>query len=228
MMKFFCIAFLFYLSTSMNDSIGQTSQCNVKFQFLINEEPLIIGKNYFVSSLDDSIKIDRLKLYISNIELSNKNDSSYARKNHYLLDIEKEESLHISLPSIENHTQLNFQLGIDSLVNVSGVMGGALDPMNGMYWSWQSGYINIKLEGVSPSCPARKNEFSYHLGGYSYPNNTLQAISLMTRSRNELIIEIDLTEFFRQVDLRKEYAIMSPSSQAVKMAQHFSSLFRIK
>lgn len=38
-----------------------------------------------------------------------------------------------------------------------------------MYWSWNSGYIFLKLEGTSPSAPTDatgKNTFRYHIGSF--------------------------------------------------------------
>ena len=79
-----------------------------------------------------------------------------------------------------------FNLGIDSITNVSGAQGGDLDPTKGMYWAWQSGFINIKLQGTSNSCPPPKNEFEFHLGGYQYPFNSLQTIILKTGNEKKL------------------------------------------
>ena len=70
-------------------------------------------------------------------------------------------SLALQIPSNIPFSKLKFQLGIDSLTNVSGAMGGDLDPTKGMYWTWQSGYINMKIEGKSNSCKTRKNQFQF-------------------------------------------------------------------
>lgn len=44
--------------------------------------------------------------------------------------------------------QAYFLLGVDSLTNVSGAFGGA-STIKGMYWAWNSGYINLKLKGAA-------------------------------------------------------------------------------
>jgi len=49
---------------------------------------------------------------------------------------------------------------VDSLANVSGAMSNDLDATKGMYWSWQSGFINLKIEGKSASCKTRKINFN--------------------------------------------------------------------
>ena len=59
-------------------------------------------------------------------------------------------------------------------------MGGDLDPTKGMYWAWQSGYINFKMEGSCSQCLATKNNFEFHLGGYQQPFYAMQTIELNT------------------------------------------------
>ena len=60
--------------------------------------------------------------------------------------------------------------------NVAGAIGGTLDPINGMYWAWNSGYVNFKIEGTSTLSNARKNAFKFHLGGYQHPYNSYRAV----------------------------------------------------
>ena len=80
------------------------------------------------------------------------------------------------------HDKIKFNLGIDSLTNVSGVMGGDLDPTKGMYWTWQSGYINFKMEGSSAVCPTRNHEFQFHIGGYQDPFYAMQTLELEVKN----------------------------------------------
>ena len=101
----------------------------------------------------------------------------------------------LKLPPDLTYDQLAFDIGIDSITNVSGAMGGDLDPTKGMYWTWQSGYINFKLEGTSPDCPARKNEFQFHLGGYAYPNASVQKIALTATGQGNINVQMNLDMF---------------------------------
>jgi hypothetical protein len=59
------------------------------------------------------------------------------------------------------YTGMYLTMGVDSARNVSGAQEGALDPANGMFWSWTSGYIMIKAEGLSPQ--GAGGSFTYHL-----------------------------------------------------------------
>ncbi|MBI3236019.1 MAG: hypothetical protein HYZ42_18620 [Bacteroidetes bacterium] len=119
-------------------------------------------------------------------------------------------------PLVYNH--VSFVLGIDSVTNVSGALGGDLDPTTGMYWTWQSGYINVKVEGRSNSCKTRNNEFQFHLGGYMFPNAAAQTILLDAKPNSNLTMIVDLKPWFEQIKLSEQNHIMSPSLEAVRLS----------
>ena len=91
-----------------------------------------------------------------------------------MLMLIKEVALCLEIPEDTEFDAIQFNLGIDSLTNVSGALGGDLDPTKGMYWTWQNGYVNFKLQGTSDLCNNPKNEFEFHLGGYLKPFNNYE------------------------------------------------------
>lgn len=177
---------------------------------------------------NDSLKFESLKFYISNIKLLDNRKLVWQQENSfYLIDITDEKSLKIliTIPSSCFYNELQFNLGIDSITNVSGAMGKALDPTKGMYWTWQSGYINFKLEGKSNVCKTRNNEFQFHLGGYQTPHNALQTINLELKSKHSINVKFDLKHLVSFLDLSKTNHIMSPSKEAVELSRKISQLF---
>ena len=118
-------------------------------------------------------------------------------------------------------------MGIDSLTNVSGAIGGDLDPTKGMYWTWQSGYINLKLEGKSNLCPSSKKDFQFHLGGYQAPFNGLQQVSFPSQKEQKIELKVNLLTFLQNINVAKESHIMSPNQAAVLMAQQWAKAFEI-
>ena len=134
------------------------------FHLVFDNHPLEINKKY-VSETKDSLEVNVFKFYISNISVQFADNTNYSEENSYhLLDIENPNSLQIPLQNYTEKSILKiiFTIGVDSLANVSGAMSGDLDPTNGMYWAWQSGYINMKIQGTSLSCKTRKNAFDFH------------------------------------------------------------------
>lgn len=179
---------------------------------------------------NETITIETFKFYLSNFSLSKSGKVIWKEKDSYhLLDASDTQTLHLALqiPDSLVFDHLQFTVGIDSITNTSGSFGGDLDPTKGMYWAWNSGYINFKLEGRSPNCPGRKNEFQFHLGGYLSPFESVQNIQLKVQSTNDLKVKIDLSKMLNQIDLSKQYKIMSPGTDAKKLSQIVATLFYI-
>lgn len=195
-----------------------------------NQEPVALGKNYYSKALSDSISFDRIKFYLSSIRLD-PDTASYSSPNlqYHLVDLEKPASQMIVLPMAIPQTAkgIQFLLGVDSTTQVAGALGGDLDPTQGMYWSWQSGYIHVKIEGRTPVCPARNHRFQFHLGGYQSPFNTVQLITLPVNSHKSFAIEIPLDQFFGDLDIRSSYQVMSPGTLAVDLAKQFAATFKV-
>jgi len=178
----------------------------------------------------NSIKFETLKFYVANIQLYKNEVAVYTEQNSFhLIDVSDTSSQNIFLKLTNgiSFNKIKFNLGIDSTTNVAGAMGGDLDPTKGMYWTWQSGYINFKMEGTCNTCTDSKKNFEFHLGGYQYPFNPLQKVELKTTANSFKII-LDLRKFFTAVDLKKQKHIMSPSADAVILSQQLAKCFSIK
>jgi hypothetical protein len=226
-MKFYSLFTLLLFSMI---SFAQPSNEVIEFNISINSKFIKMGYKYLTHATSDSISFDVIRFYISNVQFFYEEEFiSSLEKEHHLVDLENPESLKINLGKNAqlDFNKIKFDLGIDSLTNVSGAFGGDLDPTNGMYWTWQSGYINFKLEGVTPSCPARKNFFKFHLGGYQALFSNVQSVELDISDKKNILIELPIDQLLEKIDLSKTYQIMSPSQPAVNMAKLIASLFSI-
>lgn len=178
---------------------------------------------------EDSVLFESLRFYLTGFEVTHKGKSVWKESESYhLIDAENPASCEIRL-NIAKKTDfdgIRFYLGVDSLTNSGGVKGGDLDPVKGMYWTWQTGYIHVKLEGKSNLCPTRNHQFSLHVGGYSFPQNTLQTLEFAVNDPEKITVEIDLQHFLAGIDLRNQNHIMSPGTEAVKLSQQLASLFQ--
>ncbi|MES2568309.1 MAG: MbnP family protein [Bacteroidota bacterium] len=185
---------------------------------------------YYQINSNDSIQITALKFYISGLELSYQHKTVWKEKNSYhLMDAFQEGSLTLPLPlpAKLKYDRVKFNLGIDSVTSVSGVMGGDLDPTKGMYWTWQSGYINFKLEGNSNLCKTRNTEFQFHLGGYQFPHNNLQSI-FMDMPHQKLDVVIDIKKMVGDLPLTQMHHIMSPGNEAMLLTETVINAMRAK
>lgn len=120
----------------------------------------------------DTLTYTAFKYYISNFELKRTDGTWWKHpESYFLVDASIPASMTLSLTGVPegDYTDIRYTMGVDSLRNVSGAQTGALSTTNGMFWSWSSGYIMVKAEGMSPN--AASGSFSFHLGGFSGANN---------------------------------------------------------
>lgn len=205
-----------------------SGQLQVRFTPVIDGRPLVLSAEPAVA---DSLRITMLRCYISRIELSQGGKAVWREPDSYhLLDAENAASLELKLyvPAGLGYDSIHFMLGIDSAVSASGAHGGELDPVNGMYWAWQSGYINFKLEGLSPTSNARKHQFHFHLGGYQSPYAAAQKVSLKALPQESLVISMNLSGFLEGIDFAKQNSVMIPGAEAAALSKKAAGIFQIQ
>ena len=218
---------LFILFTSV--TLDAQKALSISFVPTIGHTSIVLDSNYQSGHI--SLSISNLKFYISELALFN-NDTFVASigKKHHLFDVGLPTSglIYQEMTEPGPFNNIRFNIGIDSLTHSAGAFEGDLDPIHGMYWTWQSGYIHFKLEGTSPACPIRQNKFQIHVGGYQAPNNTFRTIILPIEASSRLNIEITLDKIIQKMFGQKIFQMMSPGPTAVAMADIFPQIFQIK
>jgi len=212
-----------------------TAQDNImlKFHFTFKGKPVVFRDSAYITPEGDTISIDVCKMYLSNFRLLQNHQEVYKENYsyHIINPIRNRDS--IPLRGIKNKfDEIEFCIGVDSLTNTLGVMTGDLDPVNAMYWAWNSGYINAKLEGSSSACNTPQNRFEYHIGGYLAPYQSIQKVNLpfsvnYIKKKNTVILNADLSTWFTGIKLNKDPGITTPSAKAVMMAKNYASMFSI-
>jgi endonuclease/exonuclease/phosphatase family metal-dependent hydrolase len=205
------------------------SKVEGRFQFNFEMTPLDYA--------DSLLHVDLLKCYVGNIELLDINRQVIGKDSaaYRLLDFSNRNSLNFSIPiNSQKASYIRLTLGVDSVTNAAGVHCCALDPANGMYWSWQSGYIQFKLEGKDKSGQA----LNLHLGGFSHAHMSSQTVDipivrLVTlipilppeKRVQNLMIQLELSAFLEEVQTNKEYTLMSPSAHVSNYTKALSTSF---
>lgn len=202
--------------------------------FTLRVEPVWEGRRIVLetpwpAAEGDTVRIDALKFYLGRFCWLQKGRVVYTDSSYHLIDLEADPDpvLTFRTPKNLHFDQLRFQLGIDSATNVGGVMGGDLDPTRGMYWTWQSGYINIKIEGAIGRSAARGDAFEWHLGGYRAPHATAQTLTLYCRTGAGARLTLDLAPLFRQADWQKEHHLMLPGAVAARFSAVLARSFHV-
>jgi hypothetical protein len=209
--------------------MAQATFFNLKLVPIYDGKPFSVSEP-FQPNDSNHLQLSVLRFYISNIRLMYNGRVVLAEPNSYhLVDAAASKPFELAIAGAEKlvFDRICFDLGIDSVTNISGVKGGDLDPTKGMYWSWQSGYVNFKLEGRSDVCPSRNQTFQFHLGGYLPPYQCLQTVTLPVSHPNSLLIQLDIQSVLSHLNLAKEYQIMSPSAEGVRIATIVANAFKV-
>jgi hypothetical protein len=224
-MKKYCILLALLLSHILSDA----QRVNISFNAALDGKELLHDL-VLVKNERDTLQINQLKFYISNIQFLKDDELVFTALNSYhLIDFSLPASTSLSIKTFRSisYNSIRFYLGIDSLTNVSGALGGELDPTHGMYWTWQSGYINFKMEGQVNRKDEPSKEFQFHLGGYQQPFNALQKVELNV-SDEDIKIALNLNPFLKLIDLSRDHHIMSPSKKAVELSESLAKNFKVK
>ena len=195
----------------------------------------------FTTPNGDQFTPSLFKYYISNISLIRTDNSVVdVPETYFLVDQSNDATL---MPMIENapvgdYKGIRFLIGVDSTRNTSGAQSGALDPANGMFWTWSTGYIFYKLEGTSPSIASPGN-FRYHVGGFEGTYNNIRQVeldfdgdilSLKNGGHPELHLILDVLEVFQTptlIDMSTfSSTVMSANADAQTLADNYADMFR--
>lgn len=206
---------------------GQMKTPAVKFVASINGTNIKMNKWMSLANGKDSIYLTKLKYYLTDLQLTDKGQKiRQTIPDVLLLDFDSNLPL---LPDVSDaFDQLSFKLGIDSAIQSSGALEGELDPLKGMYWTWQSGYIHFKLEGMINEADGKTKNIILHLGGYRSPNNSVKKVDLLSQHLHRNIsLELDLSDLIQQVISNNIFHIMSPGKEAVELSELISQSFKI-
>ena len=215
---------------------------NVEFINKVDNQDLdITGNTSYFNSLGEEYSVNRFKYYLSNIRLI-KQDSSryYLPETYWLMDAENPLSLLNKLNKVAagKYIGMEFMIGVDSATLAKGVQGGALDPSNGMVWSWTTGYVFVKLEG---RCPLAGTDslFSYHISGYHDYDGTNslrwstvyfngQTIEVNKSLNTQIQIKTDVQEFFKNPSdwsISDAPVVTSPGQLPPIVADNYKDMF---
>jgi len=221
---------LFLLSLISVVARGQ-SMVTIHHQVTLGDAKVVLGE-WQKSDSNVSIRIDKLRWYVSlppanvgaGVEKSGGRHKNIAESKSagktgskaWLMDLSDSSSLdQIYLyPTLSGPGNIKISLlfGIDSAIQMGGVGTGALDPQLGMYWTWQTGYVQWKMEGAI-RVNGIEHPLELHLGGFDGATKAQAMLSdyLINPSMNSVIAQWDISQFLAEVVRRKKFGVMSPS-----------------
>lgn len=211
------------------------------FHNIVGAQDLDMNGKWYLNANNDSFQVTKFNYYISNIHLNTADGSSFAEpESYHLIQASDEASLTQNITNVAagTYTSITFMIGVDSLHNVSGAQTGALDPLNGMFWSWNTGYIMAKFEGISPQSTQTDHSLTFHIGGFAGAENTIRTVTLtlpqpITINNNayHLQINADVAKWFAApniIDFSATNSLMMPGSMAMKIADNYANMFSLE
>ncbi len=235
---------LFLALSCKKDKSLETGKSRVSFRFENSAQgiPLQLEKKY-TNPFGEDYTVTTLKYHISDITISDSSKNISREKTCcHLLDASDSTSLHFDAQLDEiSFDRVSFIIGVDSLYNVSGAQTGALDPVHGMFWTWNTGYIMAKLEGESSVSSAPVSRFQYHIGGYAGSVATQRKVtltfpggrsySLKADQPLTMIIDVNISKWFRSahdLPIASQPLVMTPGPLAMQYADNYACLFTVK
>jgi len=194
-------------------AFSQTRTVSIDFR------PMIDGTPYSESTPSPSVSV--CKFYVSNLVfLANGKPVYELADSYFLIDFSSESSWYrnVEIPETCRFDQFGFTLGIDAQTNEKGIGEGDLDPSRGMYWAWQSGYINLKLEGIRNG-----KSFELHLGGFQDPFLACQSV-ILPAGTDSIAVFVDPWRFLQNVP-EENLRVMSPGEKAVALSKLAINMF---
>ena len=196
--------FLLFLWSLISGVAEGQSAVVVYHQVKLGEVQVLLGE-WQKSDSNVSIRIDKLRWYVSLPPAGKKGLKAW------LLDLADSASLDQQMSRPVNN-KISLLFGIDSTIQVGGVGTGALDPLLGMYWTWQTGYVQWKMEGAI-RVDGVESPLELHLGGFDGATKSQSMLSdyLIYPTTNSVIAQWDISPFLAEVVRRKKFGVMSPS-----------------
>ncbi len=147
----------------------------------------------YINAYGDTLTVTKFMYYISNVKLKRADGSYYTENESYrLIDASDTiASCKFTIKAVPSgtYTSIEYLIGVDSLRNCGGAQTGALDVAHEMFWTWNSGYIFVKLNVFSSSVSNfGSHNVEYHVGGFSGANNNIKKETLAL-SANNLVVD---------------------------------------
>lgn len=221
---------LFLCLFTCKTAVSQT----VSFIFTheVNHLPVRPGMAY-QTPLGDTFTITRFKYYLSNFSFTNASGEVVKLAPEYFL-IGSDSTITMAGLPLGRYKAVSFMIGVDSIMNCTGAQTGALDPIHGMFWTWNSGYIMAKLEGTSPASQLPGHMIQFHIGGYRGAHQAQRIVKLevpfevIEGNTPAIHLVADAATWFTGIRVAEMPGIMSPCTAADRIADNYSHMFSIK
>lgn len=150
---------------NFNDSL------TLEFKAVANGQPLEFNSTNYSIASGNVISIDRMKFYLSNLQLINSEtgEAFVEQDGYHLISLnDQEETYSFTIENLRSDfkfDKIKFAIGVDAERNASIDNVGDLDPTNDMAWNWNTGYKFFLMEGLFfPGLDQENKGLVLHIG----------------------------------------------------------------
>ncbi|MCP4442423.1 MAG: hypothetical protein GY810_26245 [Aureispira sp.] len=211
----------------------KSDNTTLKVHYKVGDDAFAYNTTYTINGV--AVKFTLAQFYMSTIKLG---ENAYTDK--YVL-VKPGETYNLGYTEPEDYHAFTFDVGIDSATNAQTETDFANraddDPLAlqspKMHWSWNSGYLFLKVEGMvdTDADGTPETVMELHVGS----NNMLRSISLHShltvekKGDNEVAINFDLNKLFTDVDLKTNHTThtMNNMPLAKQLMDNLSSALKV-
>jgi hypothetical protein len=217
-----------------DNSCLYNSNLNIEFRLLDGNQDF--AKYDTIQNNDFSFRLENMKFYISDLQLKSSRGNINLADVH-LYDIDDENTHNLTFEVEEgSYEGLNFGIGLNSEQNGTTPADYAVDHPLGLnkntFWAMvPSSYIFVMIEGkMDTTLNGDFYPITYHLAH----NDLLKNMDLnhsisISQNIESQVINVDLSEIFKDVDLSKELPHQSTVSPLAQLLiENFSASFEIE
>ncbi|RFM36445.1 MbnP family protein [Chitinophaga silvisoli] len=229
--------FLFFSLLIGNTAVSQS--VILTFTHEVNHQPMRANKAYYTAQ-GDTFTITKFKYYLSNFSFISETEENIRLSPEYFLvseDSAASKKVVLTGLPLGRYKAVSFMIGVDSIMNCTGAQSGALDPIYGMFWTWNSGYIMAKLEGTSPASRVPDHSLQFHIGGYRGAHQSQRMVRLnapfVVAAEKTAVINLvaDAATWFNgatPIRFSETSGFMTPGTIGDRIADNYSHMFSVK
>ncbi len=215
------------------------------FKPVVDNMPLLLDSATYTNAWKETYSVNAFKFYVSGFRLIDTASGPEQPVNagaYFLIDASDSATwmVKLSAPAGRRYNCISFTIGVDSAHNVGGAQTGALDPVNGMFWTWNSGYVMAKLQGQSAVSSLVNNKMEYHIGGFRGPTSVLrqpvlrfppgQFFQAAPGRTNTVTITANANAWFdgpHPITIAANPSCTTPGQMAKDISENYSRMFTI-
>jgi hypothetical protein len=215
-------------------TFSSNGSLTISLNHQFNGNALQLSPVQYVTTANDTIKITQLTYYITNIVLTTKQGAKVNLGNANLVDFIPPGASSFTINNVPagNYTNISYLIGVDSTRNSTGTNQGDLDPNNGMYWSWNTGYVFVRIKGRFSSS---ETGYSFDIGGTSNIMSASHSLMAFEKSGTsaKVMVDMDVANIFNTPNVYNlktdSLAIHDPTSPAIqKLRPNISGAFTLQ